>query len=82
MHYVYIVQCADGTLYTGYTTDVERRVEEHNAGTGAKYTRGRTPVEVVHTETYPSKSDALSREYEIKQYRRLRKERLIAREAD
>ena len=82
MHYVYIVECADGTLYTGYTTDVERRVEEHNAGTGAKYTRGRAPVEVVHTETYNSKSDALSREHEIKRYRRPRKERLIEREED
>lgn len=81
MHYVYIVACADGTLYTGYTTDVERRVAQHNAGTGAKYTRGRTPVEVVHTETYDSKSDALSREYEIKQYRRSRKEKLIKAEA-
>lgn len=77
-HAVYIVECADGTLYTGYTTDVERRVAEHNAGTGAKYTRGRGPVEVVYTETYDTKSDAMAREYEIKQYRRAKKERLIA----
>jgi len=77
-HFVYVVECADGTLYTGYTTDVERRVAEHNAGTGARYTRGRTPVEVVHTERYDSQSAAMSREYAIKQLRRPQKERLVA----
>lgn len=76
-HHVYIVECADGTLYTGYTTDVERRVEEHNAGDGAKYTRGRQPVELVHVETFSSQSAALQREYAIKQLRRAAKERLI-----
>lgn len=77
-HHVYVVECADGTYYTGYTTDVERRVAEHNAGTGARYTRGRTPVTVVHTETYPTQSDAMQREYAIKQLRRAQKERLVA----
>ena len=76
-HYVYVVECADGSLYAGYTTDVERRVAEHNAGDGAKYTRGRTPVEVVHVEAFGSKSAAMSREYEIKQLSRAGKERLI-----
>jgi putative endonuclease len=76
-HHVYILECADGTYYTGYTTDVERRVEEHNAGTGAKYTRGRTPVEVIHTETYDSQSAAMQREYAIKQLRRPAKEELV-----
>ena len=76
-HHVYILECADGTYYTGYTTDVERRVEEHNAGTGAKYTRGRTPVEVIHTETYDSQSAAMQREYAIKQLRRRAKEKLV-----
>lgn len=76
MHYVYVLSCADGTFYTGYTTDVERRVAEHNAGDGAKYTRGRTPVEVVHVESYESRSGALSREYEIKQLSRSAKRRL------
>ncbi|EMA52869.1 GIY-YIG nuclease family protein [Halococcus thailandensis] len=75
-HHVYIVECSDGSLYTGYTTDVERRVAEHNAGTGAKYTRGRTPVELRHTETFESKGAALSREHEIKGFSRSRKERL------
>jgi putative endonuclease len=77
-HYVYVLRCADDTLYTGYTTDVERRVAEHDAGEGAKYTRGRTPVELVHVEAFDSKSAAMSREYEIKQYSRAKKERLIA----
>jgi putative endonuclease len=76
-HYVYVLECADGTLYTGYTTDVERRVAEHNAGDGAKYTRGRTPVEAVHVEAFDTKSDAMSREYEIKQLSRAAKERLV-----
>jgi putative endonuclease len=77
VHYVYVLACADGSLYTGYTTDVERRVAEHNAGEGAKYTRGRTPVEPVHVETFESQSAAMSREYEIKQLSRRQKERLV-----
>lgn len=75
-HYVYILRCADDTLYTGYTTDVERRVAEHDSGEGAKYTRGRTPVELVHVESYGSRSAAMSREYEIKQLSRFEKESL------
>jgi putative endonuclease len=78
-HYVYVLRCADDSLYTGYTTDVARRVAEHDAGEGAKYTRGRTPVELVHTEAYASKSTAMSREYEIKQLSRSQKERLVER---
>ncbi|GAA0650407.1 GIY-YIG nuclease family protein [Salarchaeum japonicum] len=76
-HYVYVLECADGTYYTGYTTDVERRVAEHDAGDGAKYTRGRTPVTLRHVEEYDTKSAAMSREYEIKQLSRRRKERLV-----
>ncbi len=76
-HWVYVVECSDGTFYTGYTTDVARRVAEHDAGDGAKYTRGRTPVTLCHTERFDSKSAAMSREYEIKQLRRAQKERLI-----
>ena len=75
-HHVYIVECSDGSLYTGYTTDVERRVGEHNAGEGAKYTRGRTPVECRHTEEFESRGVALSREHEIKRLSRAEKERL------
>ncbi len=80
-HYVYVVECSDGTYYTGYTTDVERRVAEHNDGTAAKYTRGRRPVELIHAETYDTKSDAMQREYAIKQLRRAAKERLVQDDA-
>jgi len=76
-HYVYVLACADGTYYTGYTTDVRRRVAEHDAGEGAKYTRGRTPVELVHVERFDSRSAATSREHEIKRHSRERKERLV-----
>ena len=65
-HHVYVLRCADDTLYTGYTTDVDRRVDEHNEGQAAKYTRGRTPVELVHQETFETRSAATSREAEIK----------------
>lgn len=76
-HFVYILECSDESLYTGYTTDVSRRVQEHNAGEGAKYTRGRTPVEVVYTESFQSQSMAMQREYEIKQLSRAQKEELV-----
>jgi putative endonuclease len=78
MHYVYVVRCADDTLYTGYTTDVQRRVAEHDAGEGAKYTRGRTPVELVHVEGHETRSAALQREHELKALDREEKERVVA----
>ena len=77
-HHVYVIECADGSLYTGYTTDVERRVAEHDAGEGAKYTRGRTPVTLRHVESFDSRSAALSREHAIKSLSRTQKERVIA----
>ena len=77
MNFVYIVKCSDNTLYTGYTTDLERRIKEHNEGKGAKYTRGRTPVELVYYEEKKTKSLAMKREYEIKQLNREEKEELI-----
>ena len=77
-HFVYVLRCRDDTFYTGYTTDVERRVHEHDAGEGAKYTRGRTPVELVHVECFASRSAAMSREYELKQFSRGRKDRVVA----
>ncbi len=76
--YVYVLRCGDGTLYTGYTTDVRRRVAEHAAGEGAKYTRGRTPVELVHVESFDSRPAAMRREHEIKQLDRSRKAALIS----
>ncbi|QSG04279.1 putative endonuclease containing a URI domain [Natranaeroarchaeum sulfidigenes] len=74
-----MLECADGTLYTGYTTDVERRLDEHDSGVGAKYTRGRTPVDLIHSESYDTKSAAMAREYEIKQLTRAEKEQLTER---
>ncbi len=78
MHFVYVLRCDDGSLYTGYTTDVGRRLREHDRGDGAKYTRGRTPVDLVHLESFDSRSAAMSREHEIKQLTRTAKERLIS----
>jgi putative endonuclease len=82
VHYVYVVACSDDTYYTGYTTDVERRVAEHDAGDGAKYTRGRTPVTLQYVEAFESQSAAMSREHEIKQFTRARKETLVASQND
>jgi predicted GIY-YIG superfamily endonuclease len=78
--FVYILRCADGTLYTGSTDDVQRRLAAHNSGKGAKYTRGRTPVEVVYTEECESYSAALKREYAIKQLSRQEKWNLIQKQ--
>ena len=68
--YVYMLRCGDGTLYTGITDNVERRLEAHRSGKGAKYTRGRVPLELVHTEELPDKSAALKREIQIKKLSR------------
>ena len=77
MYYVYILKCRDKTLYTGSTNDLENRLKAHNAGKGAKYTRGRGPVEIVYQETCPDKSTALKREAKIKRYSREKKLDLI-----
>ena len=76
-HFVYVLECGDGSLYTGYTTDVQRRVEEHRDGIGAKYTRGRTPIELVHVEAFPDRSAAQAREAEIKSLSRREKKVLV-----
>lgn len=78
--YVYILRCGDGTLYTGITDDVERRLAAHRSGKGAKYTRGRGPLELVHTEELPDKSAALKRERSVKKMTRQQKLKLIQRE--
>ena len=75
--FVYILRCGDGTLYTGITDDVEKRLAAHRAGKGAKYTRGRGPLEPVYSEQLPDKSAALRREYEIKQMTRQEKLKLF-----
>jgi putative endonuclease len=77
-HSVYVVRCADGTLYTGYSTDVGRRLREHNAGKGAKYTRGRAPVELVYLRDAGSKGAALRLEARIKKMSRRSKLLLCA----
>lgn len=75
---VYILRCSDGSLYTGITTDIERRIRQHATGTGAKYFRGRRPELLVYLETGHDRSSASRREARLKQLRRLGKERLIA----
>jgi putative endonuclease len=76
-HYVYILRCADGTFYTGYTTDPERRTRVHNSGKGAKYTKTRTPIKIVYSEAYADKETAMSREWHIKRLTRAEKLMLI-----
>jgi putative endonuclease len=76
-HYVYIAECADGTLYAGYAVDVENRIKAHNDGKGAKYTKSRRPVRAVYSESFDSMSAALRREAEIKRLRRSAKMALI-----
>jgi len=76
--FCYLVRCADGSLYTGWTTDPERRAKEHNAGRGARYTRSRRPVKLVYVEELPDRSSALKREAQIKKYSHKRKEKLIS----
>ena len=75
--FTYILRCADGTLYTGWTNDLTKRVDAHNAGTGAKYTRARRPVELVYYEVFSSKEEAMRREAEIKSLSRASKEALL-----
>ena len=75
-HFVYIVRCSDNSLYTGYTNNIEARINKHN-GKGAKYTKIRRPVVLVYQEMYETKSEALRREYEIKTFTRQRKLKLI-----
>ena len=76
-HFVYIVRCADGTLYTGYARDPASREDVHNSGRGAKYTAGRRPVRLVYSESFDSVGDALKREHQIKRYSRATKEALV-----
>ena len=77
MHYIYIVVCRDKTLYTGYTTNLDKRIKTHNAKKGAKYTRGRTPVVLKYYEEFDNKVDATKRESQIKKLRRAKKLRLF-----
>ena len=76
-YYIYILRCRDGTLYTGYTDDLTKRINAHNNGGGAKYTRGRLPVELVYHEAFSSRSLAMKREIEIKKLSKIKKVKLI-----
>ena len=77
-YFVYIVECADGSFYTGYTTDIDRRINEHNFSTrSAKYTRSRRPVRLIYKEVYDTLSEALKREHKIKKLSRRAKKALI-----
>ncbi len=75
--FVYILECRDGTWYTGWTVNLEHRLQAHNNGKGAKYTRSRLPVRLIYAEEAPDKVSALKREYAIKHLRRREKERLV-----
>lgn len=77
MHYIYIVECRDNTLYTGYSTDLDKRIKTHNSKKGAKYTRGRTPVVLKYYEEFDNKADAAKRESQIKKLKRTKKLRLF-----
>ncbi len=78
MNYTYILKCADGTLYCGWTNDLEKRIKAHNDGKGAKYTRSRLPVILVYCEVFETSVEAQRREYQIKQLTRAQKQALIA----
>ncbi len=78
MNYTYILRCKDGSLYTGWTNNLEKRMQDHNAGKGAKYTKSRRPVELVYYETFDTKEEAMRREYAVKQLSRTKKIQLIS----
>lgn len=77
MNYTYILKCSDGTLYTGWTNNLTKRVDDHNSGRGAKYTKARRPVTLVYYETFETKVEAMRREYAIKQMSRTEKIKLV-----
>ena len=77
MNYTYILRCADGTYYTGWTNDLDKRLAAHNTGTASKYTRPRRPVSLAYHEVFNTKEEAMRREWEIKQLTRTQKEKLM-----
>lgn len=76
-NYTYIVECSDGSLYTGWTNNLKKRIQTHNQGKGAKYTRSRLPVRLVYQEQFPTKQEAMQREYQIKHLTRTEKLQLL-----
>lgn len=81
-NYTYILRCADGTFYTGWTNDLEKRLKSHNAGTASKYTRARCPVELVHFEEFDTKQEAMRREAAIKRLTKAQKLEIIEKKED
>ncbi|QYF83089.1 GIY-YIG nuclease family protein [Brevibacterium sp. PAMC21349] len=79
-HYLYVLKCRDGSYYAGYTNDLHRRIDVHNQGRGAKYTRGRTPVELIYHEIFETRTLAMQAEYKFKQLTRKQKEKWMAKE--
>lgn len=77
MNYTYILKCRDGSLYTGWTNDLDKRLKAHNSGKGSKYTRVRRPVELIYYEEFKTKEEAMKREYAIKHMKREEKEKLL-----
>lgn len=77
MNYTYIVECSDGSYYTGWTNNLEKRILDHNTGCGAKYTKARRPVSLVYYEAFDTKEEAMRREYQVKRLSRHQKEQLI-----
>jgi putative endonuclease len=82
LNYTYIVRCSDGTYYTGWTNNLEKRLKAHNDGIGGKYTHTRCPVELVFVEAFQTKKEAQSREFAVKRLSRQEKERLISAAAE
>ena len=79
-HYFYVLKCRDGSYYAGYTNNLERRINMHNQGKGAKYTRGRVPVKLIYHETFENQTLAMQAEYQFKQLTRKQKEKWMAKE--
>ena len=79
-HYAYMLRCKDNSIYSGYTTDLEKRLATHNSGMGAKYTRARLPVKLVYFEEFEDKREAMKREWQFKQYTHEEKEFIIKKE--
>lgn len=79
-HYFYVLRCRDGSFYGGYTNNLERRMKQHNEGKGAKYTRGRGPVELIFSKSFSTKSEALKAECQFKSYSRKKKEEFLKKE--
>ena len=77
-HYAYMLRCKDNSIYSGYTTDLEKRLATHNSGMGAKYTRARLPVKLVYFEEFKDKKEAMKREWQFKQYTHEEKEEIIS----